>query len=320
MEKKIKDNFDYEIKTTSNDILNKYNKTINSRKDNNHSLKYKLISSITASLAAVTAFVFVFLYITGNKSTNSTSTKQSLVDKSIYSKLSLEVYYSSLIMSDEHISLCSLEQNEFDRIINDIEAIYPIFDRLDSKKDGLSVKSYSTDYTYNNVDYKFVLEIENEMIYLLEDITNLKEEYEGKCLLSYSDGSQYEGIIDLDLEDDEMECEIIYYVEGYTYKLSREMDTDEYEINLEIEKDGEDICEYSIELEYKNKKLEFEYKFEDKINDDKDIVLSLVYKNNTYFVTFKDESKDIDVSDVALRVDSEYRTYSYENKIKKIKK
>ena len=314
IEKEIKENITkYEIKTTSNDILNKMNKK---------KFNFKLPVIISSSFALVCSILLIVLIpsLINNKPLFIENTSNRLNDKSLLSSLSLQMNIGE-IFNNSSSNVRKLKNNisdeDFTYCVDKIDNIIPIYEDFLTNKDGIKYIFKEEKFSYQNNVYKYQLITDNSVLYLNNDLTNNKNKIKENILL-FLDKQYYFGEIEFKYEQEEIETEIIYYNNEYKYVIQKDYEQEEYGIEYCAYLNNERLYKYSIELEYEDDELEFSYS--KKTNDNKLEIEILSYNNNKE-INFEEKTKEKELSleNIIFEINDNKRIYIYnDKKIEKI--
>ena len=315
IEREIKENImKYEIKTTSNDILNKMKKK-------KFSFKLPIIISTSFALACSVLLVVLIPSIFNNKPLFIENTSNKLNDRSLLSSLSLQMNIGEIFNNNSSSNIRKAKKDitndDFIYCVDKIENIIPIYEDFLTNKDGIKYIFKEEKFSYQNNVYKYQLITDNSVLYLNNDLTNNKNKIKENILLLL-DNQYYFGEIEFKYEQEEIETEIIYYNNEYKYVIQKDYEQEEYGIEYGAYLNDERIYKYSIELEYEEDELEFSYS--KKTNDDKLEIEILSYDNNKE-INFeeKTKTKELTIENIRFEKDNEKRTYIYnDKKIEKI--
>lgn len=315
IEREIKENImKYEIKTTSNDILNKMKKK-------KFSFKLPIIISTSFALACSVLLVVLIPTFVNNKPLFIENTSNKLNDRSLLSSLSLQMNIGEIFNNNSSSNIRKAKKDitndDFIYCVDKIENIIPIYEDFLTNKDGIKYIFKEEKFSYQNNVYKYQLITDNSVLYLNNDLTNNKNKIKENILLLL-DNQYYFGEIEFKYEQEEIETEIIYYNNEYKYVIQKDYEQEEYGIEYGAYLNDERIYKYSIELEYEEDELEFSYS--KKTNDDKLEIEILSYDNNKE-INFeeKTKTKELTIENIRFEKDNEKRTYIYnDKKIEKI--
>ena len=315
IEREIKENImKYEIKTTSNDILNKMKKK-------KFSFKLPIIISTSFALACSVLLVVLIPSIVNSKPLFIENTSNKLNDRSLLSSLSLQMNIGEIFNNNSSSNIRKakndITNDDFIYCVDKIENIIPIYEDFLTNKDGIKYIFKEEKFSYQNNAYKYQLITDNSVLYLNNDLTNNKNKIKENILLLL-DNQYYFGEIEFKYEQEEIETEIIYYNNEYKYVIQKDYEQEEYGIEYGAYLNDERIYKYSIELEYEEDELEFSYS--KKTNDDKLEIEILSYDNNKE-INFeeKTKTKELTIENIRFEKDNEKRIYIYnDKKIEKI--
>ena len=309
IEREIKENImKYEIKTTSNDILNKMKKK-------KFSFKLPIIISTSFALACSVLLVVLIPTFVNNKPLFIENTSNKLNDRSLLSSLSLQMNIGEIFNNKK--AKKDITNDDFIYCVDKIDNIIPIYEDFLTNKDGIKYIFKEEKFSYQNKTYKYQLITDNSVLYLNNDLTNNKNKIKENILL-FLDKQYYFGEIEFKYEQEEIETEIIYYNNEYKYVIQKDYEQEEYGIEYGAYLNDERIYKYSIELEYEEDELEFSYS--KKTNDDKLEIEILSYENNKE-INFeeKTKTKELTIENIRFEKDNEKRIYIYnDKKIEKI--
>ena len=307
----------YEIKTTSKMILDRLPKKKHYKF--NPFITLTLSISTLGMAAAVLALVLT-LNMKNNLSSNITNYTNtvSLSSKSLESQVALEVLYAGNMNETTVNSLVSeITQTEFEEAVDNIDSIYPLVSDLYNHLDNLSIDYEKGKYTILNTVYNYKYQIVDYILYTNDDMFESADddelEIEGDIALDLN-GSIYNGTIELEIEEDESEVKLEYYMgtRKVTIKKEIEAEDDENEISYSYKiKDTNIDYKKKISIETENNMNTFKYVFEDNINNITEELIIEEY-SNYYLIdyNYESDSKEINIEDIKLTVE-ENKTYTY---------
>ena len=264
---------EYQIKTTSSMILQKFNAV----KEEKQRKRVPLWIPITGSLAAVFcagAVAFVSIQALNKSDTPKEDVKYetlvnkiySLEDNSLISQAGLQLFYGSQLQSvnpiqrkekirDIQADISIAVKDKEERIQKNYNEIYPSIHGFLSTEDSLPVIYGKTDYTYSNQKYSYVLIQGSNRIYTKKDIRGNPN----TAALYDFDGEIYKGYLSLEETDEEQNLITTYQNgdkeiiikkdkdddgEGLFYYIREKsndnlfLDSEFYKINTTFEKEG----------------------------------------------------------------------------------
>lgn len=268
MEKRIKDSFDYEIKTTSNDILKKL------EKPKRVYLARPFIFGYVSIFILVLALSFVLFRNKGGK--------EIKIDNTVLSKMSLQLFYGGELTGESSRSLKRLNTSEFERAKEEYNKVHNlVLDMFNSN--GVIEYTYEAhDFTYNGVAYHYEFKVLEDSIYLIDELKN-DDEVEA---LFYINGKYYSGILEFEVEDDETEIEMSYYDGEYLISIKRDYELDEYEVEYSVSLNGSEIEIYEIQVEIEDELVcEIEHK-----TLNKDVSFEIIKLEGYYEINYSERS------------------------------
>ncbi len=264
----------YNIKTTSNMILDKFYKVNTKTKSR---FNFKLALSISSLMILATTFILVVLLFPKNTINPNKNEKETLnVNEEIF--------------NFQVSSLVTIISNEAS-LLNEPISNYPIRNRLCFYRENLendediffndAIKEYQL---FEDVIYNKYYEINSNILYNYNDYQGYYNDY--KLMLDYNDYKIYINYINKEDEESEFEGEI--EINGKYYKLEgkEEKEIDELELSTKIYLSDEEY--YLVEEEYEND--EYSYKYSIKLNNKEKCEYKLKIENEN--ISFKVESND----------------------------
>lgn len=259
---------DYEIKTTSEDILIKFNKT-------NHKKSFNILKNKRFILSASIAFglllillIPTLLYVNNSKGNTTKFQGKSLTDSSVLSTVSFQLLYSGDLEASksEELSLSKrFSSSEFSVVSSRYTKLHPFISDLFNNKNGISSIYSENSFQYNNENYYYTLLVDEYTMYLKDDIVNV-DKLKTSILIKLND-EYYTGYLDIRLKDDEYEIEYSYSDNEYTYVIERNYEKDEYSMEYKTFKDSVEISSLEIELEYDDEELICTYEYESEASE-----------------------------------------------------
>ncbi len=163
IEREIKENImKYEIKTTSNDILNKMKKK-------KFSFKLPIIISTSFALACSVLLVVLIPSIVNNKPLFIENTSNKLNDRSLLSSLSLQMNIGEIFNNNSSSNIRKAKKDitndDFIYCVDKIENIIPIYEDFLTNKDGIKYIFKEEKFSYQNNVYKYQLITDNMSSY-----------------------------------------------------------------------------------------------------------------------------------------------------------
>lgn len=267
----------YEIKTSSNQILNKYHDT---NKNTNPSKKVNYIALIPALLAC---FVSVGVIISNiNKTNTIINSEDDIISLEISSGISLVKAKTNNV---RQLKQAKLEQNEFNKICDDFMDSYTILEQSVSYKNNNVAKAEKGEFVVDGITYTSKVSIdENSTLYYLSneytDKKEYKEKYEGILII---DNVSYEvdGKRSLNTKNNEDEIDLTIYVDENTHiNIEQESERSEFSYSYSIVEYGKTT--YEIEIDFEKDEIEMEcYK------ENVEYEYSIVSKKNYYLVDYE---------------------------------
>ena len=235
--------------------------------------KFIFIPALTTLLASATAVAVIFalnprpIHLEGK--TNGFDDGSSVLT-SVVSDLSLNHYCRPVVPAQNKLFAKSIDKEEFEYVANSVEQSYNAYAYYEVHKDGFNYSFDSTRFSYDDVTYKYQLSVNNTMLYLKDNISEIKTH------------GTYEGLISVD--DNCYPCEIIAKV-----NRNHVSTTFNYRINTYF---------YSLSTDTLNQKTKITHKtyIEEELAETNSVELS--YNKNIFTASFSND-------DVVAEVDKE---------------
>lgn len=280
---------EYKIKTTSNMILDEFNKNTAKPK-----FRLKFGISLSSLLVIATSIVLLLALFLPNSSTKNSGNHNNLKTSINVNEETLNFQVNSLvsiISNEEKVNnntrLSFGNPLEFvdDFLFDDAIKEYQKFEDVIYNKYYKIEENFT--YTYDNYhgsldDYNLMIGFNEYKVYI--NYTNFEDDeaiFSGEILI---DGTIYKIEGKEEREEDELELSTkIYISDNVYYKVEEEYENDEYSYKFQVKSKDRDKYEYklkieeeeiSFKLESGNKKFEYEIEASDRNN------WKIVFKNN----------------------------------------
>lgn len=283
--------------------------------------KFIFIPTITTLLASAVATAFIF--ILNPKPLHIEGTTRGLSDgstvlTSLVSDLSLHHYINNeggVLNRAFHLAIT---QEEFEKIATDIDAVYSPYSYYENHAKGFNYSFASTRFSFDNVMYKYQLSVNNTLIYLKDNISEIKERgtYEG--LISLNDNC-YPCEINAKVNRNVVSTSFVYRVDSNLHTLSHHELNEKTIITHQMEIDGQLAKNNSVALSNVNNTFTASF-----INDDKLTSVkkerSFTHEKNASEITInysrrQGENPAQSYDGIKLKLDSKrasIHTYSYD--------
>lgn len=327
-EEKLKENIsNYEIKTSSEDILKAYKAS--NKKTSRIKSKKKLfitLSSLFTSGILTEALLLTLLYINKDEENISdsnyicypalptkdylnllTSKDQNLVGFELSSLLNNNYDSSSInnlnnirLLNSNNYTSISIDQNYFIKVVNNFDLAADSIKSLYDSTSNYSLLASEVSFSYNNEIFNIKTDIynNNNIIYSLYinqtsyQIKNNKETWIYSGYINYFD-SYYPFTLSKEIKNNELEIESKIVFDDYIAIVSKEIENDESEYEFEyMDLNNNPIYNYEIESNL-NKDPGVEISIEDyKTNLEYEYITTII-NNNKYSILLDDEDNDI---------------------------
>lgn len=321
IKEEIKDSItNYQIKTTSQDIMDKYY----AKKHKMNFFKKKVLIPLSTLCACAIIAIVSIVNIINNKQDKIIVENQSnkLNDSSLLANISLELSIGKhfIVENDNGFSKKAklnnkITDDDFIYSVEKIEKIYPTYDTYLNEKEGLEYSFKKVKFTYLNNSYQYQLTTKDAILYLNNDLSKKSKKYKEDIIINFNDNNFYVGELKIKTEDDEIEAEITYSIDEYTYKIQKDIESLSYGIETIVYKNNHELYNYSLSFDYEDDEFEFEYEYENK-ETEYEIEVTFTEKKGKTLIDFEEKSseKDLDLSDIILTLENNSRIYEYENK------
>lgn len=310
----------YQIKTTSQDIMNKYY----DKQSKMNFFKKKILIPVSALCACAIIAIISMVNLLNNKQDKIIVENQSnkLNDSSLLANISLELSIGKqfIVENDNGFSKKAKLNNkvtddDFIYSVEKIEKIFPTYSTYLNEKEGLEYSLKKVNFTYLNNSYQYQLTTKDAILYLNNDLSKEAKKYKEDIVINFNDDNFYTGELKIKNKDDEIEAEITYSIDEYTYKIQKDIESLSYGIETIVYKNNHELYNYSLSFDYEDDEFEFEYEYENK-ETEYEIEISFKEKKSKTLIDFEEKSgeKDLDLSDIILTLENNNRIYEYENK------
>lgn len=308
----------HQIKKTSDEIVDSFELKTQRRRQK----RFFFIPTATTLLATASALALIFILnprpFSVEGKTNGFDDGSNVLT-SVVSNLSINHYYQPATNQNNRLYALAPEQEEFNIVAHDIDSIYGAYSYYNSHIDGLSYHFETVDFRYSNVKYPYQLSVNNTIIHLKDNISQIKK------------SGTYDGVICMD--DTFYPCEIVsslisnyvattfnYRVDDCIYSISKQTLYNTTTINYFTTIDEEVFQVRNVSLKYANGKFDASF-----LNDDKVLGVktnrSFSYLDNANSINVNylkhTSEKDITYNGIKLTIDTKTRfnkhVYSYED-------
>ncbi len=279
--------------------------------------RFFFIPTITTLLASATAVAVIFalsprpIHIQGQtKGFNDGST----VLTSVVGNLSLHYYTQDVSNEQNRIFAAPIVQEEFNQVAMDVDAVYSPYSYYYVHTKGLNYTFDSSVFSYDDVNYRYELSVNNTTVYLKDNLSEIKSKgvYEG--LIRVSD-TCYPCEINAQVSHNVVSTTFTYRVSSYIHSLTTKTSDEVTTITHQI-KINDDISEIkSVSLLNKGKKFSASFKNDDRLSElTKE--RSFSYISGDDFISVDYRKNETTYSGIKLRVDTSTRArkhvYSFE--------
>ena len=283
--------------------------------------KFIFIPALSTLLASAVATAFIF--ILNPKPLQIEGTTRGLSDgstvlTSLVSDLSLHHYINNeggVLNRAFHLAIT---QEEFEKVAADIDAVYAPYSYYENHAKGFNYSFASTRFSFDNVMYKYQLSVNNTLLYLKDNISEIKERgtYEG--LISLNDNC-YPCEINAKVNRNVVSTSFVYRVDSNLHTLSHHELNEKTIITHQMEIDGQLAKNNSVALSNVNNTFTASF-----INDDKltsvEKERSFIHSSNANEITInysrrQGENPADRYDGIKLKLDnkrSTIHTYSYD--------
>lgn len=328
-EEKLKENItNYEIKTTSDDILNSYktnNKELNKSK-NKKKLFITLSSLFSSGILVGACLLTVFLLKPFQNNTNTDSNPNNTSYQSLPSYDYLNILNSkdknlvgfelssllnntsgstinglnkNILLKNKISNSITIDQNYFIKVVNNFDLAADSIKTLYDSNNNYSLLASNVSFTYNNEVFKIRTDIynNNEVIYSLYinqssyEVKNNEETWMFEGYINYNE-KYYPITLSKEVENTELEIETRIIFDNYIAIVSKEIDNDESEYEFEyFDLNNNSIYNFEIESNL-IKDTTIEVSVEDfKSNLEYEYLITIV-NNDKYSILLDDEEND----------------------------
>ena len=285
IENKIKEELlNYEIKTTSDDILNRLPSKQKSK-------KFNIFIPFAVSFAVLAIGIFSIVNMVNDKDKLYIKNQALLSDDTILSNAALELYYGGS-MYEENVSLLvygEYEDDEFEDAVEKYKDISDMVDDLYSKNENGIISYYeNTSFKYNDKKYSYKLTVDDYVLYSKEDFTkssstNVILEFNNKFLSG-----------NIEVLPDSNDVILSYEINEENIKITKNHNDKNISFNYDVTND--------FDNKFKSHILEMEF------NEENDMMLKY---------SFKDEGPGFEME---IRMDNgkhniDFYDHEHENKV-----
>lgn len=282
--------------------------------------KFIFIPALTTLLASATAVAVIFTL--NPRPINIQGTTNGLDDgstilTSVVSDLSLNHFYRPELPSQNRLYGLSVNQEEFEQVAADIDQAYTAYTYYDNHPTGFNYSFESTQFKFDDVNYRYQLSVNNTIVYLKDNISELKTR------------GTYEGLIRLD--DNCYPCEIVakvnrnnvsttfnYRINTYFYSLTTSTLNKKTTISHKMYIDEELAETNTVDLSYNDNIYRVSFSNDDVVNSvDRERSFTRKSKEQTINVEYikRSDQKNIHYTNITLSVSTDrarHHTYSYD--------
>lgn len=302
-EKLTKEANNYEIKLTSNDILDNYHK----KEETNKSKKFNFATLIPVFAGCFICIISATLIAQNTEENNNLFA--DTISLEVSSSLSLLKAYNTTSINGLRKS--NINEDEFIEICNDFMDNYSVVDKSLSYKnnDKNKIEEGTFDVDNKTYTYKISLSNDNYLYYSAktqDDNKEYKEKYEG-VLVFEDEIYEVDGKRSLNSISKEDEIDLTIKIDDVTtLQIQQESERSEFSYSYEIIKNNVSI--YELEIDFENDEIEMEsYK------DNVEYEYQINYKNNKYIVSYERQENDNEIEGV-FYLSIEDNQYIFEDK------
>lgn len=310
----------YQIKTTSQDIMNKYY----AKQSKMNFFKKKILLPVSfLCVCSIIAVISMVSLINNNQDKIIVENQSNkLNDSSLLANISLKLSIGKqfIVENDNSFSKKAKFNNkvtddDFMYSVEKIEKIFPTYSAYLNEKEGLEYSLKKVKFTYLNNSYQYQLTTKDAILYLNNDLSKEVKKYKEDIVINFNDDNFYIGELKIKNKDDEVETEITYSIDEYTYKIQKDIESLSYGIETIVYKNNHELYNYSLSFDYEDDEFEFEYEYENK-ETEYEIEISFKEKKGKILIDFEEKSseRNLDLSDIILTLENNSRIYEYENK------
>lgn len=308
IEQKIKDEISqYEIKTSSDKILSMLPKK---EKRPSYFKRYSMAFACFAVILLICIPLGIHLSKGGvNPDTpiEIQNNSAKLNESTLLSTMSVQLFYGGHMLDTKensiptNLKMKNTTPEDFTRAQAQFTKVFPLIEPFFSNSSGLESVYQSIDFTYDSIEYKYKLEVDEYQLYLKQDILSTKKKIDA---LYVFDTTYYKGTIQGKQEIDESEIEMVIYKENQEIHIERNFEKEEYSIEYQILENNKEIESYEIEIEYEDNQLVCSYEYESKAME---LELEIHKTNSEYTIIYKEDgSYDISLEMVYDSISKEY--------------
>lgn len=236
----------HKINKNSEQILEAY------QKKHSHRIQKRFIFIPTLSTLAASLVAVTLVFALSPKPINIEGKTNGFYDNSnvltsVVSSLTLQHYSDVDVTSHNRLYANAPSQSEFEEVARDIDHSYSPFSYYQTHQEGFNYSFKSDRFEFDNVIYKYQLNVNGSSVYLKDNISNLKERgtYEGLIRLS---DQYYPCEIESKVVRNKVQTSFKYRIGTSFYQLGSEKLGDNVKISLKSYFEEELSKTYSIEL------------------------------------------------------------------------
>jgi|GEM_PF-3574691 len=283
--------------------------------------RFIFIPTITTLLASAVATAFIFiinpkpLHIEG---TTKGLSDGSTVLTSLVSDLSIHHYINNAGGVQNRAFNLGISQEEFEKVATDIDAVYSPYSYYENHAKGFNYSFDSTRFSFDNVMYKYQLSVNNTLIYLKDNISEIKERGTYVGLISLNDNC-YPCEINAKATRNVVSTSFVYRVDTCLHTLSHHELNEKTIITHQMDIDGQLAKNNSVALSNVNNTFTASF-----VNDDKltsvEKERSFIHEKNASTITINYSRRQAEnpaqsYDGIKLKLDSKrstIHTYSYD--------
>ena len=287
----------YEIKTTSQQILNRFK----AKKQKQPFFRRPLI--LTLSLAMLIIIIAIPVALNLNKEhqhyqpneVNIENKGSGLNDRTLLSSMSFQLFYGGYMLdaTEQNITTSKMSlkvsDEDFMRAKQQYSQVFPMIEPMFNNEQGLVSQYESIDFNYANKEYYYLMQVADFKLYLQEDIQTTQKRLNA---LYYLDGQYFNGYIQAEVEHDEAEIVMSFVKGSQTIIIERDLEKTEFSIEYVVMENGKEVSCYEVEIEYEDNELICSYEYVDSTTE---LEIETTKNGNIYSIVYQEESKQYEI-------------------------